>query len=204
MLLEIGWDAAESKHPKGRVNGAGLATLSPVPTYVHATTACAASVRALVLLALSALFACGDSTTADVRYSTPEHTIETLLDAYGLRGLSADEIRTMRRERQLHLTDGPAYRACFERFEGLGDEALAGFVVGALAENRDDTRTQIAENTARISVGQRATIVMHLRDGAWRIDLDASVPGTVRTQLRDVARRAEEQQRRQGALPATH
>lgn len=158
----------------------------------------------LVCLAASlaaSLAACGDATSVDARYSTPEHTIETLLDAYGLRGRSADEIRTMRRERQLRLTDGPAYRACFERFDGLADEALAGFVVGAIAENRDDTRTQIADDTARVSVGQRATIVMHLRDGAWRIDLDASVPPTIRAQLRDVARRAEEQQRRQGALP---
>lgn len=159
-------------------------------------------VFALPLVALSLLAACSDTMTTDIRYSTPEHTVETLLDAYGLRGLSADEIRTMRRERQLRLTDEPAYRACFARLDGLGDEALAGFVVGALAENRDDTRTQIAGETARISVGQRATIVMHLRDGAWRIDLDASVPVAIRAQLRDVARRAQEQQRRQGALPA--
>ena len=152
---------------------------------------------ALALFAI-ALAACSDATTTDIRYSTPEHTVETLLDAYGLRGLSADEIRTMRRERQLRLVDGPAYRACFARLA----QGLAGFVVGALAENRDDTRTQIAGETARISVGQRATIVMHLQDGAWRIDLDASVPVAIRAQLRDVARRAQEQQRRQGALPA--
>lgn len=183
---------AEPKHPKGRVNGAATATLRAVSAFAR---------KAVPLLLLACLAACGDATSVDARYSTPEHTIETLLDAYGLRGRSADEIRTMRRERQLRLTDGPAYRACFERFDGLADEALAGFVVGALAENRDDTRTQIAADTARVSVGQRATIVMHLRDGAWRIDLDASVPTTIRAQLRDVARRAEEQQRRQGALP---
>jgi hypothetical protein len=174
---------AEPKHPKGRVNGAAAATLRVVNAFAR---------KVMPLLLLACLAACGDATSVDARYSTPEHTIETLLDAYGLRGRSADEIRTMRRERQLRLTDGPAYRA---------DEALAGFVVGALAENRDDTRTQIADDTARVSVGQRATIVMHLRDGAWRIDLDASVPPTIRAQLRDVARRAEEQQRRQGALP---
>lgn len=153
-------------------------------------------------LTLLVLAACGDTTTADIRYSTPEHTVATLLDAYGLHGLSADEIRTRRREHRLRLTDGPAYRGCFERLEGLSDEALAGFVVGALAENHDDLRTQIARDLARVSAGTRATIVMHLRDGAWRIDLDASVPSTIRAQLRDVARRAEEQQRRQGALPA--
>lgn len=173
--------------------GPVMSTLLPVRAFVPL----------LLGLFVSALLpACGDTSSADVRYSTPEHTVSTLLEAYGLRGRSADEIRTMRRERQLRLTDGPAYRGCFERFDGLSDEALAGFVVGALAENADDTRTQIAGETARVSVGQRATIVMHLRDGAWRIDLEASVPPTIRMQLRDVARRAEEQERRQGALPA--
>jgi hypothetical protein len=167
-----------------------MSTLRPVRT------------TALALFVLTLLSACGDSTTADIRYSTPEHTVRTLLDSYGLRGRSADEIRTMRRERQLRLQDPPAYRGCFLRLEGLGDEALAGFVVGALAENSGDLRTQIAAETARVSVGQRATLVMRLRDGAWRIDLDASVPSAIREQLREVARRAQEQQRRQGALPA--
>lgn len=161
------------------------------------------TVRHVVLLCCVFVFfvACGDLTSADSRYSTPEYTIRTLLDAYGLRGLSAEQIRTMRRERQLRLEDAVAYHGCFERFDGLGDEALAGFVVGALAENGADRRVQIADHTARVSVGQRATLVMHLRDGAWRIDLDASVPVTIRAQLREVTRRAAEQQRRLGVLP---
>jgi hypothetical protein len=43
---------------------------------------------------------------------------------------------------------------------------------------------------------------MRKNEGAWRIDLDASVPPETRRKLEDVVRRAQKMTRRHGALPA--
>ena len=139
--------------------------------------------------------ACGDITTADPRYSTPERTIDTMLAAYGLEGVSPDEGRRLRRAGALRLRDPDAYHACFTRFDGLGDEALAGFVVGSVVENRDALRTTITNDKARVMASHGSAVILYKRNGAWRISLDESVPVQFRTQLRDVARRAAERER---------
>jgi hypothetical protein len=157
-------------------------------------------VAALLLSAL--LAACGDATSTDARFSTPEHTIATLFASYGLTGKTPDEVRAMRREGRLRLRDALGYHACFLRFNDYLDEALAGYVMGALAEDATDLRPQIVGDVARISVAGKTTVVMRKKDGAWRIDLDASVPLETRRKLEDVVRRAQKMTRRHGALPA--
>lgn len=148
------------------------------------------------------LAACGGATSVDERFSTPEHTIATLFDSYGLTGKTPDEVRAMRREGRLRLRDALSYHACFVRFRDYLDEALAGYVMGALAENPTDLRPQIVRRTARISIAGKTTVVMRKKDGAWRIDLDASVSRETRRKLEDVVRRAQKMTRRHGALPA--
>ncbi len=163
------------------------------------------AVRPLAVLSLSLLswlVGCGGTTSADARYSTPEHTLATVLASYGLTGLTPDEVRTMRRERRLRLQDPVAYHACFVRFDSYLDEALAGYIVGALAENPEPVQPQIVGDVARVPIAGKTTIVLRKKDGAWRIDLDTSVSSTMRAKLQDVVRRAEKMTRRHGALPA--
>ncbi len=142
---------------------------------------------------------CDDVTALDPHYATPERTIETMLRAYGLEHVSPDEGRRMRRAGQLHLRNADSYHACFDRFQGAGDEALAGYVVGSVVENRDALRTSIASDKARVMAAQGAPVVLYKRRGGWRISLDESVPEPYRGQLLEVARRAGERARAQGA-----
>jgi hypothetical protein len=153
------------------------------------------SLSALVapLLVFTSLFGCEGVSAVDERFSTPEHTIATLFDSYGLTGKTPDEVRAMRREGRLRLRDALAYHACFTRFRDYLDEAMAGYVMGALAEDATDLRPQIVGDVARISIAGKTTVV---------IDLDASVPPETRRKLEDVVRRAQKMTRRHGALPA--
>lgn len=162
------------------------------------------SLSALVapLLVFTSLFGCEGVSAVDERFSTPEHTIATLFDSYGLTGKTPDEVRAMRREGRLRLRDALAYHACFTRFRDYLDEAMAGYVMGALAEDATDLRPQIVGDVARISIAGKTTVVMRKNEGAWRIDLDASVPPETRRKLEDVVRRAQKMTRRHGALPA--
>ncbi len=156
----------------------------------------------VILLAIASFAACGDATATDARFSTPEHTVATLFASYGLTGKTPDEVRAMRREGRLRLRDALGYHACFVRFDDYLDEALAGYVMGALAEDATDLRPQIVGDVARISIAGKTTVVMRKKEGAWRIDLDASVPPETRRKLEDVVQRAQKMTRRHGALPA--
>lgn len=153
---------------------------------------------AACLLCLAFVAGCDDVETVDPRYSTPERTIDTMLSAYGLEHVSPDEGRRLRRAGQLRLRDAEHYRACFDRFNGAGDEALAGYVVGSVVENRDALRTSIANDKARVMAAQGAPVILYRRRGGWRISLDESVPQPYRGQLLEVARRAGERVRAQG------
>ena len=144
-----------------------------------------------VLCALVALAACDDVHHVDARYATPERTLGTLLDAYGLRGRSLAEIQTLRRTGRVHVRDEAAVRGCFEHYDGAEDEALAGFVVGVVAEADGSLRTTMTPGVARVAVGDRATLVLHDHDGAWRIDLPASVPGRVREGIHQAVMRTQ-------------
>ena len=154
----------------------------------------ASGVRSLALLVALVLLpgaaSCDDVRTVDARYATPERTLDTLLAGYGLEGKSLAEIQTLRRTGRVRVRDDDAVRGCFESFEGPEDEALAGFVVGAIAEADGSLRTTMTPGVARVATGERATIVLHDHDGAWRIDLHASVPGTVREGIHQQVMRA--------------
>jgi len=154
------------------------------------------------LFVFACLVACDGVSAVDERFSTPEHTIATLFDSFGLTGKTPDEVRAMRREGRLRLRDALTYHACFVRFGDYLDEAMAGYVMGAITEDATDLRPQIVANDARISIAGKTTVVMRKKDGAWRIDLDASVPPETRRKLEDVVRRAQKMTRRHGALPA--
>ena len=151
----------------------------------------------LVLL-MACVSACEDVETLDPHYATPERTIETMLDAYGLSDVTPEEGRRLRRAGQLRLRNATAYHACFEHFDGAGDEALAGYVVGSVVENRDALRTTITNDKARVMAERGAPVVLYKRRGGWRISLDESVPQPYRGQLLEVARRARERARAQG------
>jgi len=129
----------------------------------------------------------------DPRFATPNKTVETLLGAYGLDGVSQDEIqRRLRARQQFRLEDPAAYRACFIELEGEVSEAYAGFVVGALAAGRDDIRVTIVDDVANVFPTSRVRVVMKRTDAGWKIDLEQSVPAEIRAQFQDIARRAHE------------
>ncbi|MBX7191733.1 MAG: hypothetical protein K1X94_06735 [Sandaracinaceae bacterium] len=154
---------------------------------------------ALGLAPLPLVLGCdGATTTVDVRYSTPEHTIATLFGAYGVEDLTQDEVRErMAGNGRFELRDRDTYLSCFSDLHTPTDEGLAGFVFGGLAAGKDDLRTTIAGETATISPRPGFEVVMHREDdGRWLISLDESVPAEVRTRLGMVAADFEHRQRR--------
>jgi hypothetical protein len=158
--------------------------------------ACLAIVLGLTPLALTACE--GATTTVDVRYSTPEHTITTLFTSYGIEDLTQDEVRQrMADNGRFELRDRDTYLSCFGDLETPTDEGLAGFVFGALAAGKDDLRTSIANDRATISPRPGFDVVLHREeDGRWLISLTESVPDEVRVRLGMVAADYEHRQRR--------
>ena len=155
---------------------------APVRTVVAALVASAV---------LGACFGCSGTTPPDPRFATPAKTVETLLGAYGLDGVSQHEIQRRLRARQpFRLSDAAAYHACFTEFDGEASEAYAGFVVGALAAGREDIRVTIIDDVANVYPTPRVRVVMKRTETGWKIDLEQSVPAEIRAQFRDIARRA--------------
>ena len=157
------------------------------------------ALAALVAAGLSLVGCEGATTRVDRRYATPERTVHTLLEAYGLDALSQDAIRgRMAARERFVLRDRAAYEGCFDDLRGSTGEGMAGWVLGALAAGRDDLRTEMAADRASVSPREGVRIVMRHVDGAWRIVLRDSVPREVQRGLAQVAARAEEQLRRRG------
>jgi hypothetical protein len=167
-----------------------------------------ASRRTLVPIAvptvalLIALAGCDGITRTDARFSTPEHTVHTLLSAYGFDALTQEEARArLATQDRFELIDRDAYRACFEDLGPIENEGLAGWVVGALASGKDELRTEIIGERATVSPREGVRIVMR-RDatGGWRIVLRESVPEDVRRALITITARAEQRARATGIL----
>ena len=152
------------------------------------------------MLPMLAVLGCdGAVTHTDARFSTPEHTVDTLLRAYDLEDVSQDAIRDrMAHHGRFELADRDSYEECFADFLGTpSDEGYAGFVVGALAAGRDDARVTIVGERATVSPRDGVRIAMERDDdGAWRIVLRDSVPLELRERLSAVAEHAEGRMRR--------
>ncbi len=152
---------------------------------------------ALLVLALTA---CGDGEvqTVDARFSTPEHTVSTLLGTYGLDDLPQEEIRRQIVQRgAFELHDRETWRQCFVDLDQPGGEGFAGYVLGLLAAGRDDLRFETAHDRAYAFPREEVRVVMvRGDDGAYRISLHESVPDEVRRGLLTV-----EQNARQNTVP---
>ena len=150
--------------------------------------------RLALLLPLLSLFGCAEAVTrTDVRFSTPEHTVQTLLGAYGLEEVSQETIRARMAEGGgFTLQDRETWRACFTDFDQPGGEGMAGYVLGMLAAARDDLRYELAGDWAYVYPRDEVRVVMAHEGGAYRIVLARSVPEDVRRtlmQVEDNARR---------------
>lgn len=147
-----------------------------------------------VVALMLALGACGASEPADLRLITPQATIETLLDAYGVADVSGAEVRRrMQIGRTFHLNDPAARAACFEDFRGEADEGLVGYVFGSLAAGKDELTSSITGETAHVFgtdvEGTRSRpVVLRRGDAGWRIVLRESVPADARRRLEAAAR----------------
>ncbi|MAQ18904.1 MAG: hypothetical protein CMN30_29420 [Sandaracinus sp.] len=142
------------------------------------------------LLLLIGLTACSeDDGPKDLRLLTPQTTVHTLLDAYGVLEVPQAEIdRRMELGRRFHLNDPDARRLVFADWDEPADEGLAGYVFGNLVRTKDDLRITITEDVAHVRPGNpelRLRPVVLREDGpGWRIVLEESVPPAVATDLR--------------------
>jgi hypothetical protein len=132
------------------------------------------------------LLACGNDafTTTDSRYSTPERTIETLLDSCDLRGSSAENQAVIIEQGGSRIRDQRAYDACFSDIDQPGGQAMAGYVVGMVAGARDELRYETIEGRGYVIPREGIRIVMERDErGAYRIVLRESVPENVRRSI---------------------
>ena len=151
-------------------------------------------------LVLALLGGCDGATqTVDARFSTPEHTVRTLMSAYGLGDATQEQIRErMAAHDRFEIQSRATFRACFEDMgTQAASEGVAGFVFGALAAGRDDMRVEMHGDRATISPRAGVEIVMHRgEDGAYRIVLAESVPDEVRARMASLAAHADDRLRR--------
>jgi hypothetical protein len=125
----------------------------------------------------------------DLRYHTPQATVHTLLEAYGILDLPQKEIdRRMDIGRRFHLSDPEARRLAFADWDEPADEGLAGYVFGNLARAKDSLRISITEDVAHVRSANAEVrirpVVLQEDDIGWRIVLEDSVPPAVARDLR--------------------
>lgn len=151
------------------------------------------------------LGACDGATrTTDARFSTPEHTVRTLMGSYGLADATQEQIRErMAGHDRFEIQSRSTFRECFEDMgptsgtAGAASEGAAGFVFGALAAGRDELEIALHGDRATIVPRQGVEIVMHRgQDGAYRIVLAESVPAEVRARMASLAQHADDRLRR--------
>lgn len=160
--------------------------------------------KRLLLSALSVLLlahGCGED-DADPRFATPEATVGTLLESYGVDRMSQDDIQeSMRKRARFELRDEQAYRACFGDWNGPQDEGLAGFVFGTVAAGKDQLEVEREGDRARVYPDPERrdrSVVLVEREGEWKISLRDSVPSSVREALTEEYRRMSDRNRRAG------
>jgi len=144
-----------------------------------------------------------DEDDPDPRFATPEATIGTLMAAYGVDRMSQDEIQLRMRSRErFQLRDEVSYRACFDDYEGIHHEGLAGFVFGTIAAGKDDLEIVHAQGKAHVYPDPERrdrSVVLVEREGEWKISLRDSVPSDIRRALLEEYRRAKGRASRAGS-----
>ena len=159
-------------------------------THGYASRVCIEAKPLILVLVLAA--GCGQAQSVDSRFSTPEHTVATLLATHGLSDESQAAIQARIAERgAFELRDPATWRLCFTDFDQPGGEGMAGYVLGMLAAARDQLRYEIAGQTAYVFPRDGVRILMQRGDdGAFRIVLRDSVPEQVRRGLLQVEENA--------------
>lgn len=144
--------------------------------------------RAWIVALATIAIACGQTSSADPRFATPERTIQTLLEAHGVGHASASELQArMASEGGLHVVDRETYAACFVDLGEPGGDALASYVLGMIAAARDDLRYELIAQRGYVIPRDGVRIAMQRgADGAYRILLRESVPEEVRRSLVDL------------------
>jgi len=179
-----------------------LLTAGPWLGINEAMRAPSVMVTVLLLASLWASAGCG-SEPRDVRFDTPEATLDTLLGSFGIADMTQEEVqRHMRSRGRFELADEATYHACFIDWDGPHSEALAGYVFGTVAAGKDQLR--IARVGDRVHVypdpERRERYVVMVDEGVgYRISLRDSVPAEVRRALLAEHERIETRVRRAGA-----
>lgn len=157
----------------------------------------------LALAVLLAIVACEEEREPDPRFATPESTLETLMTAYGVQRMSQEDIQRVMRDRgRFELRDENTFRACFDDYEGVQHEGLAGFVFGTVAAGKDQLEVTHAQGKAHAFPDPERrdrSVVLVQRDGEWKISLRESVPAEIRQALAEEYRRVSERNRRAGS-----
>lgn len=157
----------------------------------------------ILLMAPMVLSACADA-PRDMRFDTPEATLDTLLGAFGVEDQTQEEVqRHLQSRGRFDLQDEETYHACFVDFDGPASEALAGYVFGTVAAGKDQLRiVQVGDNVHVYPDPERREhhVVMVNTDTGYRISLRESVPAEVRRALMAEHERIDTRNRRAGAV----
>ncbi|HEY8430304.1 MAG TPA: hypothetical protein VIL20_18110 [Sandaracinaceae bacterium] len=143
-------------------------------------------VRVALMIGAVAL-GCGETSSADPRFATPERTVETLLEAHGAGEASEAELRARVAEGGLRVVDRELFARCFADLDQPAGPALASYVLGMIAAARDALRYETIADRGYVVPRDGVRIVMRRgSDGAYRIVLSESVPEDVQRTLREL------------------
>lgn len=156
------------------------------------------AVRAvLAVFASLVISACAEP---DPRFSTPEKTVESLFEAYGVADVPEREIqrRLLMRER-FELVSRAAMLETFADYRVEEQEGLTGFVFGRLVARKASLTYDCSEKRCEVrpeGETDAPPVVLRKDGGEWKIVLAESVPPEVQRELLALHRRADELRRR--------
>jgi len=150
---------------------------------------------AAAFLAIAATGACRDRADDGAGAAGPRATAERLLELHGLLGRQPEELTPEQKGATVDRAAVAGLVADLGAYDEFTGDLYVGFVVGALAEQQGRWTTAMDGARALIAAGN-ARILFVRRNGAWKVDLAASVPDVIKE------RAAEEKIRYEAAKAA--
>jgi hypothetical protein len=145
---------------------------------------------AAALFAIAAAGACRDRADDGAGTAGPRAAAERLLALHGLLGRQPGELTQEERDAPVDREAIEGLVADVGAYDGFTGDLYVGFVVGALARQQGRWTTAMDGARALVAAGE-ARILFVRRDGAWKVDLGASVPDVVKRRAADEKRRYE-------------
>ena len=113
----------------------------------------------------------------------PRQTVAQILAVHGVSGKDGEARTASEKKKRVDPETLEQLFVDYRDFDPFLAELYVGFVVGALARFQDQLVVEQQSRRARLLAG-RVTVVMKLKDTGWQVDLDRSIPQTIKARAK--------------------